>query len=303
MQTTVSILIPVLNAEKYLPALFEAFDKQLFEGLKEIVLVDSNSTDRTVEMARARDDVTIIPINDFSHGRSRNMGAREASGDVIAMLSQDALPRDENWLKELVAPFEDAQVAATYSRQVPRDDASPMERHFLLNHFSEAKVARRSKDATNGPLNLKSVFFSNVSSAVRRKCLLEHPFDEELIMSEDQQLSRDLIEAGYAVVYVPDSVVLHSHNYKLGDVFRRYFDSVYSLTQIFKEHGMGTSATMGIKYLLREVLYIIRWHPLWLPYYFCYTFCKSAGTIAGHFAEKMPKWMVRRCSLHTYHWD
>ena len=71
------------------------------------------------------------------------------------------------------------------------------------------------------------------------------PFDEDLIMSEDQQFSRDVIAAGHAVVYQPQSVVVHSHNYSLATCFRRYFDSVYSLTLIFPSHGVGTSASMG----------------------------------------------------------
>jgi rhamnosyltransferase len=132
---------------------------------------------------------------------------------------------------------------------------------------------------------------------------MKFPFDESLIMSEDQQVSRDLLNAGYSVVYVPDSIVIHSHNYSLGTVFRRYFDSLYSLTLIFKDHDMGTSASMGFSYLFREMGYMIRHHPLWLPYYACYTFMKTTGTLAGHFAERLPRSWVKKMSMHSYHWE
>ncbi len=122
-------------------------------------------------------------------------------------------------------------------------------------------------------------------------------------MSEDQQVSRDLLNAGYSVVYAPDSVVIHSHKYSLGAVFRRYFDSLYSLTLIFKEHGMGTSASMGFRYLFREMGYMIRHHPLWLPYYACYTVMKTTGTLAGHFADRLPRSWVKKMSMHSYHWE
>jgi rhamnosyltransferase len=243
-----------------------------------------------------------VPIPDFSHGRSRNLGARESRGEFVAMLSQDALPADRAWLRNLLAPFADPAVAATYSRQVPRDDASPMERYFLLTHFPPGPAARREA-RPGAALRLADVFFSNVSSAVRRSALLAHPFDEALIMSEDQQLSRDLLQAGYAVAYAPESIVVHSHRYSLRTCFRRYFDSVYSLTVVFPAHGVGVSAGMGLRYLGGEAMFVARTAPLWLPYYALYTFAKTAGTLAGHFAERMPRWLLKRLSLHSYHWN
>lgn len=299
---SVSVVIPVLNAAGYLPALFEALDAQKPAPPGEIVLIDSNSTDETVRIAAEHPGVAVHPIERFSHGRSRNMGARLASGDVIVYLSQDARPENDSWLAELTAPFADDAVAATYSRQVPWPGANPMEQFFLANHFPPGESVRRSSSNGDG-LSLRQVFFSNVSSAVRRDLILAHPFDEDLIMSEDQQLSRDLITAGYSVVYCPDSVVLHSHDYTLREVFRRYFDSVYSLTVIFRDHDMGSSVAMGSSYLGREVRHMVRHYPLWLPYYALYVAAKASGTIAGHFAERLPRPLLRKLSLHSYHWD
>ena len=139
-------------------------------------------------------------------------------------------------------------------------------------------------------------------AVARRELLLKYPFDEKLIMSEDQQFSRDLIRAGWSVVYRPASVVIHSHNYTLKSVFKRYFDSVYSLSQIFPAHGVAMSAGMGLRYVSREIRYIARLFPLYLPYYFFYTGAKTAGTLASHAAGHMPRWMLRRLSLHSYHW-
>jgi rhamnosyltransferase len=296
----VSVVIPVLNAAPYLPDLFSAFARQSPRPPDEVILVESGSTDGTAALAAGRPGVRVVPIERFSHGRSRNLGARAAAGDIVVFLSQDALPADERWLAELVEAFEDPQVAAAYSRQVPRPDANPMERHFLETRFPPgAAIARAGGD---GELSLEQVFFSNVSSAVRRAALLAHPFDEELIMSEDQQLSRDLLAAGFGVVYRPSSVVLHSHNYTLGVVFRRYFDSVYSLTVIFRGHTVSTSLGMGMRYALEEIGYMVRRHPRWLPYYALYFAAKSLGTLFGHAAEALPRPLARAFSLHRYHW-
>lgn len=300
--SSVSVAIPVLNAGNYLPELLPAILNQKPSPPDEILLMDSNSTDNTREIAATFERVRVIPIVKFSHGGSRNIGAAEAKGSIIVFMSQDAKPRGEDWLEKLIIPFEDPQVAATYSRQVPYDDANPMEKYFLQTHFPGGLAVRRAREK-HRPLTLADVFFSNVSSAFRRQALLEHPFEEDLIMSEDQQVSRDLLNAGYAVVYQPASVVTHSHNYTLGVVFRRYFDSVYSITKVFPKHDMGDSASMGLHYLWQEFYHMLTRHPLWLPYYFCYTVAKTAGTIAGHYAEKMPISWTRWCSLHRYHWN
>jgi len=298
----ISVVIPVLNAARYLPALFDALDAQ--EGVRpeEIILVDSLSTDNTAQIAQSHPLTRIVPIRNFTHGRSRNLGAREARGDIVVVLSQDARPQDTRWLLNLVAPFDDPRVAATYSRQVPREDANPMETFFLRHRFPAGAPVRRERTGP-GELTLEQVFFSNVSAALRRSVLLQFPFDEEIIMSEDQQFSRDLLNAGYAVVYCPESVVVHSHNYSLATCVRRYFDSVYSLTQIFPAHGFGTSSAMGLDYLRHEAGFMLRRHPLWLPYYFLYNLAKITGTLLAHAGDRLPLWLLRRVSLHSYHWD
>ena len=296
----VSIVVPVINAAGYLPDLFKAFEGQTLAPA-EIILVDSNSKDRTREIAGSWPKARVIPIPEFSHGKARNMGAREARGEFVVLTTQDALPANPCWLQNLLAPFDDPRVAAAYSRQVPRPNASPMERFFLQTHFPPGDSERRARHPGE-TLTFARAFFSNVSAAIRRDLLLKYPFDESLIMSEDQQVSRDLMNAGYAVIYAPESIVTHSHNYSLRTCFKRYFDSVYSLTQIFPEHGMGTSASMGLSYLRREAGYVSQNAPLWLPYYALYTAAKTGGTIAGHFADRLPRWLVRRLSLHAYHW-
>lgn len=296
-----SVVIPVLNAARWLPDLLQALHRQTPPS-RETILVDSGSTDRTVDIASAWGTVRVLRLDRFSHGYARNAGAQAATGRWVVFLSQDALPQNEHWLERLLAPFTDPQVAATYSRQVPRPDASPMERFFLHTHFPPGDRIRRVK-VPGRPLGLADVFFSNVSAAVRRQCLLEHPFDESLIMSEDQQLSRDLLEAGYAVVYVPDSLVVHSHRYSLAQCFRRYFDSLYSLTCIFPHHDLRQSVSMGAGYWWREARYVARHAPLWLPYYALYSMAKAAGVLAGHAAERLPRRLARVLSFHPNYWD
>lgn len=302
-ESRVSVVIPVLDAAEYLPELLPAILGQEGVLVEEVVLVDSGSRDRTLEIAADFERLRMVAVDKFSHGRARNLGAAAACGDMIAFLSQDALPADRSWLRELCAPLADPTTAAVFSRQVPRAYANPMERFFLQTHFppGERLVMRRSGAAT--PAFQREVFLSNVSAAMRRGTLERFPFDEQLIMSEDQQFARDVVAAGMAVVYNPDSIVRHSHNYSLKTVFQRYFDSIYSLTKLFSEHKVETSAAMAAHYLGSELRYIVRNNPLWLPYYFLYTMSKSAGAFLGHFAERLPRPLARGMSLHKHYWE
>ena len=300
---SVSVAVPVLNAMAFLPALLPALRAQRPAPPAEIVLVDSGSTDGSREFAaRAGPDVLPVDLARFSHGGSRNLAARLARGEFIVFLSQDAIPRDDAWLANLLAPFRRPDVAAAFSRQIPRPDANPLQRFFLSTHFPPESAAYRRDPSRPDLFFQRDVFFSNVSSAARRNELLRHPFDESLVMSEDQQFARDLLLAGLEVAYAADSVVLHSHNYTFLGALRRYFDSAFSLTQIFRRHDLSQSARMGSSYLRREASMMLRNHPLLLPRYAAYVLAKTLGTVLGHFADRLPLCLVRRLSLHSAYW-
>jgi len=298
---TASVVIPVLNAEAYLEPLLKALSDQIPAPPHEIILVDSGSTDRTLEIAEAHPDVRVVTIAKFTHGGSRNLGASEAVGDIVVFLTQDALPRDHNWLRGLLAALEDPEVVTACSRQIPYPNATPMECFFLQKRFPEAGETRNLK-TLNGDTSYEKILFSDVSCAIRRSVLLENPFDETLIMSEDQQLARDLILKGHTMVYAPESVVVHSHRYTLVQTLRRYFDSVCALMEIFPDQQLKGSARMGIRYIKEETGYLLRRAPLWLMYYPAYVGVKTLATLLAHNRTCLPKWLLRRISMHSYHW-
>ncbi len=300
VRQSVSVVIPTLNAAAYIPALIDVLFSQSLAP-EEVILVDSLSTDGTTALVADDARIRCVSVESFSHGGARNLGAETAKGDIVVFLTQDALPANPEWLRALVAPFDDDRVAAACSRQMPRDGASPMERFFLAKRFGDERLVR-NREAISGALGFENVLFSNVSSAVRRTTLREHPFDATLLLGEDQQLSRDLIDSGYTVVYEPLSVVLHSHSHALWQTFQRYFDSVYSLAVIFGDQDLKKSARIGRRYVKEELRYMVRKHPFWLPYYLLHTTAKVLATLMAHHADRLPRWLLRRISFHAYHW-
>ena len=142
-------------------------------------------------------------------------------------LSQDAEPASEFWMSRLLQPLRDEQVAGAYARQIPRSSADPLIRFFLERTYGPRPAWRRlSASAT---VSIDDIFFSNVSSAIRRDVWQQHPFRDDIVMSEDQYWAFDVLRAGYDVAYVPDAQVYHSHNYTLPMLFRRNWQSGASL--------------------------------------------------------------------------
>lgn len=298
---SVSIVIPTLNAARWLPALFDQLREQTPVKPMEILLVDSGSTDATRSLAEAEPLARVISIEHFTHGGARNLGIREARGDIVVLMTQDATPRDVHWLAPLIYALNEPGVAAVYSRQVPREDASAMERFFLSDRFPAGELALRTHQGSEPPV-YPETFFSNVSAAARRATWQQFPFDETLLMSEDQQFTRDALMAGRAIAYQPASVVVHSHRYTLWQTFKRYFDSVIAFRQLNVGHDTGSSARLGGLTFLNEVRYLFLRYPWWLPYYVLYQGFKAAGVLAAHAAPHLPRSWCARCSLNPGWW-
>ncbi len=214
MRGLASILVRTKNEEKYLARTIEAIRAQSFQSY-EIIVVDSGSTDGTLDVAASCEDVTLLYIAppEFTFGRALNVGAQRARGEYLVTLSAHALPRDEHWLFNLVRPFNDPLVAGVYGRQLPRPDAYPPVKVDYLSHYN---AEDRVLTAVEG------AYFSNANAALRRQLWKGLPFDEELPACEDQDWARKALTRGYKIVYEPQAAVYHSHNEFLWAVYRRY---------------------------------------------------------------------------------
>ena len=297
----VSIVMPTYQGAAYLKETLAAVNSQEFAPGFEIVAIDSSSSDGTPKLLReAGARVYSISQAEFGHGKTRNFGVREARGDIIVFLSQDALPVGRDWLQQLVEAVEDPRVGAAFARQLPRPNATPLERYFHNSIYpAKGSVTRLRRGQT---LSVSHVFFSNVCSAARREVCLRFPFDESVIMSEDQLFSRDLLQNGLSIVYAPQARVVHSHHYDLRALFKRNFDSGYSL-RLFPSEGATKQAGRAISFLSREARYLAREKQFgWLLYLPLYEFVRFFALLSGTQAERLPMRARLACSLHTTYW-
>ncbi|HET6682828.1 MAG TPA: glycosyltransferase [Gaiella sp.] len=297
----ISVVIPVKNGGQDLERCLAGIAAQTLGEEVEIVVVDSGSTDGSVDVARAAGAlVQEIDSAEFGHGRTRNLGVRLAKGDLVVFTSQDAVAADETWLAHLsAAARSDPEVAGAYGRQLPHADARPPERFFL--DFLYGPEPRTQRVGENEELTFESTLFSNVNAAVPRWALERFPFRDDLTMSEDQEWSRRALRAGFSLVYEPRAAVRHSHAYTIGSAFRRFFDSGVSAEHAYVE-GYESRAALrraGARYAREELAWL--WttgRRRWIPYTAVYELGKFAGLQLGLHHRRLPGSLTRRLSAY-----
>jgi len=284
------VLIPTLNPGPEIGQTLSAVFGQQPSPPAEVIVVDSGSSEADIELMRGF-PIRLIRIGpgQFGHGRTRNQLAREARGQVLVYLTQDARPASDAWLARLLSPLREEGVAGVYSRQIPRPDADPLIRFFLRETYPDRPARRRpnaipaSNDDQPGLArpHLSDIFFSNVGSAIRREVWERVPFREDVVMSEDQHWAAAALRGGWELAYEPSACVVHSHGYSLGGVFRRNVLSGASLRGLIAD-SRGGIARQGLSYVVREALYLCRVGALgWLPYMVAYETLKVAGFALG----------------------
>lgn len=227
----VTILVRTRNAGVLFGELLGAVDAQTVTD-RELVIVDSRSTDGTPDLA-ARHGARVVPLDParFTHALSTNMGFEAARGQFVVSLSQDATPDSPAWLERLLAAVAAPDVAAAYGRQLPRPGCFVVERLELARAYPEDPTAPGRAQ------------FSNANSIVRRAIWQRRPFDEALAIAEDLEWARWALSEGQRVLYVPTAAVWHSHNYTLGQFYRRC-----------REEGSAMSAFAGFRPGLRTLM-------------------------------------------------
>jgi rhamnosyltransferase len=179
----------------------------------ELLALDNASSDGTVEeLKKYTDRIINIPAGQYVPGRVLNLGMESSTGELVVFLNSDCTPRNEYWLEELLAGFDNDQVAAVFSRQVPRPDCQP--------------IFAKDTDDTYGDGARQKYWrhcFSMASSAIRRSVWARRPFNEKIQYSEDIEWTWWARRQGFTIRYAPQSIVAHSHNYTLRQFYRRHF--------------------------------------------------------------------------------
>jgi rhamnosyltransferase len=303
----ISVIVPVKNGGDDLRRCLDGIARQRVDEPLETIVVDSGSTDGSRELAASRGArVLVVGEGDFRHGATRNLAAQHAGGDVLVFTSQDAYADHERWLERLTAPLRtDEPLAGAYGRQTPHDDARPPERFFL--DFLYGPEPRIQRAARPEELTLRTTLFSNVNSAMRRDVWEQFPFADDMFFAEDQDWSRRVLLAGFAIAYEPEASVRHSHAYSVSAAFKRFFDSGASAERGYLAGGSASSAALrreALRYALEELMWLLRTRQAqWIPYAFVYELAKFFGLQLGARHRRVPLWLKRRSSFFPGYWE
>jgi rhamnosyltransferase len=190
----------------------------------ELIVIDSGSTDGSVELIRQAKPRQFIQIPPAAYNPSRvlNQGMELAQAELGIFLNADATPQGANWLRPLVSALQDPRTAAVFGRQIPRPGCAAVYAHDYERCFGPDRESCRWEH-----------FFSMASSGLRKEIWARRRFLETLQYSEDDEYTRWCRAAGYQVVYCPESVVMHSHNYTPAQAYRRSFGEAKALAAVW----------------------------------------------------------------------
>jgi len=251
----IDIICPLYNAEEYIYNLNRSLLKQKNVNINKIKYVLTKCNDDSEKILKSNKlNYTLINKLDFSHSLTRETEAKKSKADIIVFITQDIVIESDFWLYNLVKPIIAGEVEATYSRQITKYDN--IEKYTREFNYPENSFIKSNEDIVK--MGLKTFFSSDASAAIRRDIFTKlNGYDgKKLPISEDMYFSYKLIMNGYKIKYCADSVVYHSHNFSLKEIYDRY-----KLTgKFFKENNYldqyGTNKSGGglAKYILKRAI-------------------------------------------------
>ncbi len=255
----VSIIVLTKNAESNIRGTLSLILSQKFSKPYEVIVIDSGSTDGTVGVIKSFKSVRLVKRNPetFSHGGTRNFGGGLArASKYLVFFNGDAVPRDKNWLAPLIRQLEnDKETAGVFSRHIAKADCNiymaqdiatgmpPVKGIASLRFLAPEEMAAGIR---------RLMWFSTVSCAVRKSFWEKNKFREDINMAEDQEWSRRMLLKGRSIVYEPESVVYHSHNYGICEFYRYNRNSERSFNKIL---GSGKKVSFLLFRLAAQIFY------------------------------------------------
>ncbi len=248
----ISVVITTRNEEPHLAQLLESLRVQ--EPPFEIVLVDSESRDRTAEIAKSfaarRPDLLRVIERPGSRGIGRNIGVHAARGESIAFIDGDCYA-DPQWLRTLRRDLRETPVVAGRTVPVGKPKYGQLERVELF---------QKEYDVTYPSCNL----------AYSRALFLRlGGFDPRFVTAEDIDLNLRAVENGASIRYDTEAIVYHHARTRFLRFLIQAFWNGYGRKQLTEKHG-----NLWGNYRLRRLLSGQRTVIAW---------ARLSGAMAGYF--------------------
>ena len=294
--STVDVIIPTYKPDISLLTIIDDLEKQsLLPGHIIIMNTEKKYWNEMIKRAGRDpldkyDNIILKHISkaEFDHGETRNEGVRLSDADYFLMMTQDAFPRDKMLLSNLVKAF-DGDVAAAYARQYPKTDCNLAERYSRKFNYPSEGMKKTQADVDK--LGIKTYFCSNVCAMYRRDIFDKvGGFTHKTIFNEDMVYAGRACRKGYAICYVPEAGVIHSHNYTCMQQFHRNFDLGVSQTAHPEVFAAVSSESEGKKMVSQTIGHFRHIGKSYLiPHYIIMCGFRFTGYKLGRNYKKLPK--------------
>ena len=241
---TVSVVIPTYNAGDSFPLLLDLLKKQEDVFGIELVIVDSGSSDDTVAIAESYGaKVVHITQSEFSHSYARNLGAQSASGKYVLFMTQDAMPGNTVWIRDMAQPILHDLAVAVSCREEPRKDCDLLGRFSIWQHskymgiLEQDRLLKMPQSADYDSLR-KNSQLNDVACLIRRDVFLQFNYKGDY--AEDLDIGLRMIKAGYRLALLANAPVIHSHTRPAFYYLKRCLVDVTTLKKILPDTPMET---------------------------------------------------------------
>lgn len=229
----VSVIMRTKNSDWVVAQALQALHSQTFRDF-ELLVVDSGSTDRTLEIvAQFPARLVRIEARDYYPGLVLNDAIARTAGELVVFVNSDSVCLSPHSLARLVAAFDEPDVMAAFGRQLPRPEADDWVRRDYACSFPERGAAPAWL-----PLSLPL-------AGLRRSAWEQQRFYTEAWGSEDSEWGWRARRRGWRVAYVPGAIVMHSHNYTLRQLYGRRFIEGEADAFIYGRHSGWWGAAAG----------------------------------------------------------
>lgn len=304
----VDVIIPVYKpSEKFL----ELMDKLEAQSMPVHQIIIINTEKKYFDQLTEGTDfwkkhkklvVEHIAKEEYDHGGTRNFGVSLSNAPYFIMMTDDAVPADEQLVERLLLPFAEDKVGMAYARQLPAKDGGAIESYTRTFNYPDASCVKSAENLKD--MGIKAFFASNVCAAYRRDIFDKlKGFTGRTIFNEDMIYARGLLNAGYKIAYAADAGVVHSHNYNGREQFRRNFDLGVSHADYPEVFSGLPAESEGIRLVKKTCAHLCRTGRPWLVFKLIWqSGCKYLGYFLGKRYRRLPRGLAKAFSMNKGYW-
>ena len=299
----VDIIIPTYKPDEKFEQLIRHLLRQTFP-VQKIIVVNTKTDTFPWDIVGFDSRIVVKEISksEFDHGGTRRMAVGLSDADAVVFMTQDAVPRDNRLIENLIAPFADESVGCTYARQLPDEASDVIERYIREFNYPPRSCVKNLDSIKN--MGIKAFFCSNVCAAYRRTCYEEAGgFVKRTIFNEDMIMAANMMKLGYQCFYAAEAKVVHSHNYTCIQQFKRNFDLAVSQAEHPEIFEGVPPEKEGIRLVKKTAAYLVRIKKPWLIIKLVVNSgFKYAGYLFGKKYKRLPLKLVIKCSSSPKYW-